>query len=138
MNLTHFSSIKTLFQEQRIMVKSDRAECVKAISVLGVEDSAIHYLTGEARITNCSHCTCNVLVPVPCPGCIHIVFCSIKCRYINQSKPLISDFYSTRCMKNLALYLSYFQKCSMEHLSQVRMWNSWINQSFVPRSVSCI
>ena len=114
------------------MVKSDRADCVKAISVLGVEDSAIHYLTGEARITNCSHCTCNVLVPVPCPGCIHIVFCSIKCRYINQQKLLISDLRTkilfTSTYKRFGLNFHLFSE--MLHGTLITNMNvKFLNQS---------
>ena len=58
-----------VLQVRRVMVKTDQVEGIKATTVLGVEDSSIHYLSGESRLTNCSHCISNVLVPVPCPGC---------------------------------------------------------------------
>ena len=78
--ISYFNLI-IILKGRHISVKADIAEGVKATNVLGVEDSAVHYLTSEARLTNCSNCIANVLVPVPCPGCIHVVFCSIKCRY---------------------------------------------------------
>ena len=68
-------------KEQHVTVKTDHNQGIKAATVLGVEDCAVHYLYSESRLTHCSHCIVDVLVPVPCPGCINIVFCSIKCRY---------------------------------------------------------
>ena len=62
------------------MVKTDEQGGIKPATTLGVEDSVAHYLHTESRITHCTHCIENVLVPVPCPGCINIVFCSLKCR----------------------------------------------------------
>ena len=63
------------------MVKTNQTLGIKAATVLGVEDSAVHYLDSESRLTHCSHCIADVYVPVPCPGCINIVFCSMECRY---------------------------------------------------------
>ena len=91
-SMSYFNLFITL-KGRHISVKADIAEGVKATNVLGVEDSAVHYLTSESRLTNCSNCIANVLVPVPCPGCIHVVFCSIKCRYYiiqNSSTILLS------------------------------------------------
>ena len=116
-----FFNLIIILKGRHISVKADIAEGVKATNVLGVEDSAVHYLTSESRLTNCSNCIANVLVPVPCPGCIHVVFCSIKCRYYivqNSSTILLIKIILKRTLY-LSMILPYFQKFCLEYVSQV-------------------
>ena len=65
------------------MVKTENTTGIKSTDVLGIEDCVSHNLNSESRLTHCTHCIVDVFIPVPCPGCINVVFCSIKCRYVS-------------------------------------------------------
>ena len=82
-------------------VKVVSKEVMSAGQVVAIEKAVAHSVVNEHKLTNCrcyslsnrssfsrifkhhsvfSHCLETVLVPVPCPGCIDIVFCTASCR----------------------------------------------------------
>ena len=34
----------------------------------------------DCQLTHCTECVAPVMLPVPCQGCINIIYCSAKCR----------------------------------------------------------
>ena len=72
-------------------VKVVSKEVMSAGQVVAIEKAVAHSVVNEHKLTNCSHCLETVLVPVPCPGCIDIVFCTASCRYNKSQQKAFVD-----------------------------------------------
>ncbi|XP_066970990.1 SET and MYND domain-containing protein 4-like [Macrobrachium rosenbergii] len=54
---------------------------IKPGEVIGVDRAYTFYIDDEEMVpTMCSTCLYKTLVPLPCPGCTQVVFCSKACR----------------------------------------------------------
>ena len=63
----------------------------------------------EVSLSNCLHCLCSVIIPVPCSGCANVVFCSMKCRSILKTFQDLTSVKGTaflsKCFHILIIWL---------------------------------
>ena len=81
---------------------------IKAGEVLAIDRPVVHALDHDRSLSNCAECVAPVLIPVPCSGCVEVVFCSAKCRFVTEKDSLFE-----------ILNFAKFQVIRVEELSQM-------------------